>query len=728
MNRQGGPDPVELRLYDLQGNELMRLHEFIDLRWQEELVGGPAMLEATIGQDFYDELPASGFATARLYVRSATTDAWECWWGGVIEEMNPESPDRSTCKLIGQGWRRVLSFLRDYGIDFQPDLMPGYDVLSSTAYPHPSNAEGSAASLLLIAQQSVDYAPAGVFLTTQAGYYAGVVSATDGDVSPVGAATNAPDRALNGHLEYCADDLIAAAGEQSTPLLWWFAPEGQMHMGALPAVTAAHLVTDTHLLEIDARRDTSQVVNSVQAIFGDYGYPDVLPAVLIAPGPCPNYAPNADMADWQDVGANAHAVCPDTGANFFADRAWRCKGWQVGINYGSQEFAWYEVSQGHRMPTDGAGALAPPRGYGLTSLRAAVRRKPAATLPIIFQVETAYIDRLGVALNAWQREETVETLHWRVKHLAGRNALLGRETTPVDVSLPPRGSERVTADGRINLVAAGISGATMSHVQMYMHGYALPLGVTVDTRWTLLTYPSGTTTPQGSTSAGWVPLPSGELSATQTYDGVNLDAAGLLAGGARHLQLRWECRFPASVTSAEVQVCGVKVEHRAAAAPTPGDFQPDTAIQVWRNVGDADTGVTGDAAASITDYGLRHAAVRLPLPSEVTSVTALLDSVGGYLRSHAVPAWEIKGWSPERRRYRPQDGYVRLIGPEDYAGGAAYTLTRTEYRLDGGSIIPTLHLGTSMRYRRPSEPVDAGAAYIPPTNLTGTFRVPRYGR
>jgi len=727
---------VELRLYDMHsGAEVLRLSEFVSLRFEETLVGGPDLLNATISQGHYAKLPKSGFAPARIFV--LVDDEWECWWGGVIEEMNPETPDVSACQLVGQGWRRLLAYVGDHALDLEPDLLPTYDVLSGTAYPHAGVVGTGAwaeADLLLLAQASADYTPSAVYTTTQHGYYAHLIAAADADINASGSATNPPGKLVRGALDRMADDLVDAAQQQDRPLLWWFEPGGALRMGVLPAATAHTLVADTDLLEPDVRRDTAEVVNSVQARFGAHTYPEVRQELLQPPGPCPNYAPNAAMAEWRDMVAGADANCPDTGALFRRD-AWRCTGWVAGLSPPA-ELDWYEITQGHRLPTDGAGNLAYPRGYGLTSLRVAARRKTGATAPIVVQVETAFSERVGVTMMAYDMRETSEGLTYQIDAIREttlrsspypmrRRRLTARELEAVKADAPEPEKLGVTADGRIDLTKAAIAGGTMSNVQFWLHGYALPTGVTVQYRWTWRTFASGTTVAQAAATGPWQNVASGELRPADTYCWTQLGAT-MLGGGARHLHLRWECKFPAGVTNAEVQICGVKVEHGVGSATAPGDFQVGSDIQVWRNVEDADVGATGPAANSIADYGLRHAAINLPLPREITAATALLSRVAGYLRTHAVPRWQVAGWHPRTRRFRPQDGYVRVVGDADWCG-QAYVLERTVYRLDdSGMLLPELHLGSPMRHRLPTEMVDPGDEYIPPSVLEGTFRLPRY--
>jgi len=734
-------DLVELRLYDMAGGETHRLHEFVNLRWEENLVGGSGMLQATVAQTLYASLPT--FARAELWVKASTTGGWECWWGGFIEEVAPESPVRALCTLVGNGLRRACRFLDGFKFTGTPAQLPTFDPLLGATVPY--NGHPFLQHVTAIARKGVNDVQ-----SNAAGAWAQAISLgtmTGSDI--VGSATAPANLRATGSLEELLDTFAEQAQLWSRPLTWWIEPQGEMQVRTLATTPQCTLTKDRDLVGLDVGHSSADVINSACFRFGPWTYPDVLLDVQDSPAPAPNFLFNAAMTDWSTVrAATAVITDPDTGRGYDRDSSFACDGWAV--SFGATDVAgldFVEVTQGFRQPTDGAGNVAYPRGYGMTNLRMAATRNKGG---VQFGIETAWTDRLNIEMEQdWPPVEPAtpypSTHLGRWMRRAAGIEPAGEKTRLFDLGFGLQ--EQMVADqaNEIHRVDCQNAGPNIDRRidlqegeptlyldnwnQLWAKAFVRPVGAVCDYRWTIRTYPAVTGTPVGTATQAWQPFVAADEHGVNDFAyEYKLGALGLLGAtlSGDYYEARWfwcrlEFRFDPSVTSAEVQIAGMKMEHQEPMGVTVDpQWNPDTDIRYYRNVEDADIAfaVTSAQHQSITDYGLRHREVPMQLPKQMSGVVDLTAACRSWLEIHSVPGWEIRGgYQGEVRRFKPQDGPVRLAGTTAYCG-INHVLYRTAYELNGGAINPQLFMGNGMDFDWASSPRKLIDDYIP-TNVQG---------
>jgi hypothetical protein len=666
---------VELRLYDRSNQEIRRISEFVDLEFEERLVGGSDSLRAVVSYEHFDHLPP--FCYGRVWVLDSETGEMEAWWGGVIEEVNPKHPNPDACTLVGQGFRRVFQWLGVQEVSYYRDLQPAIDSAGS-ALPDPH-------SLLPVVEgfwRNVCEGP-------PHGYYSSALSITSADLSPTldtfaGLVEHAFSVSVDG--QRVVDNFVEESQHPNTPFMIWVEPDGSLQINTLSENPQEVLIEDLTFVDIDARRDTSNLYNSVEVVFPGYR------GVISNPYMTSNLFPNAAFEEW-DIETVPYGVTtvddPDSVWQWavHSPSGWACEDWMFGFGVRDQGVAGldhYKLCQEYRPPWRDDKVL-PPRGYGTVGARLELSRSSGVTGP--------FYTAAALAWSGWPSAtglvQAVDgRVGQRISYPAGRQGLWAALGFEADGSL---------AD--------------------------------LEYKWKLVSYDE-TDTEMGRWDSGW----SAVLSVTSSgallpenavYASLNLETEGLYSVTEPYTSLwvEFALRGGVSADNLLVKLYGIKME--PSTSVTPAVFTPDTELRMYYNTEDVEMGfaATSPEYQSVEVYGLRHKQVESPYPYEgvwIGMASDLQVQVADQLVVQSIPRWRIKGkWVGETKRFKPQDGPLRIHSDEDY-GGQVFSLERVRYHLKSQGLTPELHLGTRMRHRLPSEGIDESDYYVPPRKVDDT--------
>ena len=110
---------VRVEIRDRSFNLLEILdNEYIGLSWGYNRIGGCASFRFDLPREFCNEKFISGDFNIRIYVRNATTKAFDLWYQGIVEDKVPNvRGEEETISVRGHGYQAQLSRIyvdRDY--------------------------------------------------------------------------------------------------------------------------------------------------------------------------------------------------------------------------------------------------------------------------------------------------------------------------------------------------------------------------------------------------------------------------------------------------------------------------------------------------------------------------------------------------------------------------------------------------------------------------------------
>lgn len=101
---------VRVEIRDREFNLLEILdNEFYGLSWDYDRVGGCGSFRFSLPREFCNERYISGDFNIRIYVRNSSTNAYDLWYQGVVEDKQPSVTDNETIQVSGHGYQAQLS-------------------------------------------------------------------------------------------------------------------------------------------------------------------------------------------------------------------------------------------------------------------------------------------------------------------------------------------------------------------------------------------------------------------------------------------------------------------------------------------------------------------------------------------------------------------------------------------------------------------------------------------
>lgn len=101
---------VRLEIRDRDFNLLEILDkEFMNLSWEYNRIGGCGSFQFNLPRNYCDEKYISGDFNIRIYVRNASTKAYDLWYQGVVENKQPSVREDETIRVSGHGYQSQLN-------------------------------------------------------------------------------------------------------------------------------------------------------------------------------------------------------------------------------------------------------------------------------------------------------------------------------------------------------------------------------------------------------------------------------------------------------------------------------------------------------------------------------------------------------------------------------------------------------------------------------------------
>lgn len=99
---------VEVRDRDFNMVEILD-REFIDLNWSYSRIGGCGEFNFTLPRKLFEERAISGAYNVRIYHRNSSTNSYDLWYQGIIENKSPNiSGDSQRINISGHGYQSQL--------------------------------------------------------------------------------------------------------------------------------------------------------------------------------------------------------------------------------------------------------------------------------------------------------------------------------------------------------------------------------------------------------------------------------------------------------------------------------------------------------------------------------------------------------------------------------------------------------------------------------------------